>query len=311
LYEYKTMTTLRPEHFSIEALTAFVAVVDCGSFSSAAEHLHLTQPAVTKRIQALEQTLGQPLFERLGRQIRPLEAAAIVLPQAREILARLADIERSLRDRDDRIQGVLRLATSHHIALHRLPPALNACRSRYPEIELELAFLDSEAGIDAVARRQVDLALATLPEKMPEGLESGTLWSDQLTPMLRTDLLAAAPDPASADWPAWLEAQPGILPPAGSATRLRIDRALHRIGLHLEARHESPYLEVIRMLTRAGLGLGVLPRSLGAPGLTCIELPGLDITRSLGWVRHRARHQSRAEHAFIGLLRDTAAEREG
>lgn len=305
------MTSLRPEHFSIESLSAFVAVVDCGSFSAAAERLHLTQPAVTKRIQALEQTLGQPLFERLGRKTRPLEAAAIVLPQAREILARLADIERSLRDRDDRIRGLLRLATSHHIALHRLPPALSASRSRYPEIELELAFLDSEAGIDAVARREVDLALATLPEKMPEGLESGALWSDQLTLMLRTELLQGVPDPASAGWPAWLEAQPGILPPAGSATRLRIDRALHQIGLHLEARHESPYLEVIRMLTGAGLGLGVLPRSLHAPGLTCIEPPGLDITRSLGWVRHRGRHQSRAEKAFIGLLRESETGSEG
>jgi DNA-binding transcriptional LysR family regulator len=301
------MTSLRPEHFSIESLSAFVAVVDCGSFSAAAERLHLTQPAVTKRIQALEQTLGQPLFERLGRRTRPLEAAAIVLPQAREILARLADIERSLRDRDNRIRGLLRLATSHHIALHRLPSALRACRHRYPDIQLEFAFLDSEAGIDAVARREVDLALATLPEKMPEGLESGILWSDQLTLMLRTELLEAVPDPASAHWAAWLEAQPGILPPTGSATRLRIDRALHRIGLHLEARHESPYLEVIRMLIGAGLGLGVLPRSLHAPGLTCIEPPGLDITRSLGWVRHRGRHQSRAEKAFIGLLQETEA----
>ena len=305
------MTPLRPEHFSIDALAAFVAVVDHGSFSAAAEKLHLTQPAVTKRIQSLEQTLGQPLFERQGRQTRPLEAAAIVLPQAREILARLADIERSLRDRGEHIGGVLRLATSHHIALHRLPAALSACRRRYPEIELEFVFIDSEAGIEAVARRQVDLALATLPDQIPDGLEAGALWSDRLTLMLHEELLEGAPDPASEVWPGWLEAQPAILPPAGSATRVRIDRALHRIGLHLEARHESPYLEVIRVLTRAGLGIGVLPRSLGAPGLACPDLPGLDITRSLGWVRHGARHQSRAESAFIALLRATGTGLEG
>ncbi len=305
------MTSLRPENFSIEGLAAFVAVVDHGSFSAAAEKLHLTQPAVTKRIQTLEQTLGEPLFERQGRQTRPLEAATIVLPQAREILARLADIERSLRDRGEHIGGVLRLATSHHIALHRLPTALSDCRRRYPDIELEFVFLDSEAGIEAVARRQVDLALATLPDQLPDALEAGTLWTDRLTLMLHEALLRDAPDPTADAFTGWLEAQPAILPPAGSATRVRIDRALHRIGLHLEARHESPYLEVIRVLTRAGLGIGVLPRSLGAPGLACPDLPGLDITRSLGWVRHGARHQSRAENAFIALLGETGTGLEG
>lgn len=305
------MTRLRPEHFSIETLAAFVAVVDCGSFSAAAERLHLTQPAVTKRIQSLEQTLGLPLFERLGRQTRPLESATIVLPQAREILARLADIERSLRDRSDRIEGMLRLATSHHIALHRLPTALNACRTRYPDIELQLLFLDSEAGIDAVARRQVDLALATLPDRLPEGLQAGALWRDQLTLMLREDLLERAPDPASGEWLTWLETQPAILPPAGSATRVRVDRALHRAGVHLEAGHQSPYLEVIRMLIRAGLGVGVLPRSLHTHGLAFVDVPGLKITRTLGWVRHGTRHQSRAERAFVDLLREADTGLEG
>lgn len=304
------MTPFRPEHFSIEALAAFVAVADCGSFSAAAERLHLSQPAITKRIQSLEQALGQPLFERLGRQTRPLESATIVLPQAREILARLADIERSLRDRSDRIEGKLRLATSHHIALHRLPAALDACRTRYPGIELQLLFLDSEAGIDAVARRQVDLALATLPEKLPTGLQAGALWSDQLLVMLRGELLESAPCPSSEEWRDWLENQPAILPPAGSATRIRIDRALHRIGLHLEARHESPYLEVIRVLAQAGLGLAVLPSSLSTPGLVRAKIPRLEITRSLGWVKHGARHQSRAESAFIGLLQETETEPE-
>lgn len=301
------MSALRPEHLSIEALAAFVAVVDSGSFSAAAERLHLSQPAVTKRIQALEQALGRPLFERLGRQTRPLEAAAIVLPQARAILDRLRDIERSLGDTGTTIQGVLRLATSHHIALHRLPPALSACRSRHPAIELELVFLDSEAGIEAVARRKVDVALATLPDRIPPGLQAAVLWRDRLTLMLRKDLLPQTPIQTPEDRLAWLENQPAILPPAGSATRLRIDRALHRVGLHLQPRHESPYLEVIRMLTEAGLGLGVLPQSLQTPGLVGLDLPGLEITRTLGWVRHSERHQSRAEAAFLALLQETPA----
>ncbi|WP_019592555.1 MULTISPECIES: LysR family transcriptional regulator [unclassified Thioalkalivibrio] len=289
---------MRPEQLSIESLQAFVAVVDTGAFSAAAERLHLTQPAISKRIQSLEATLQRPLFERQGRRVRPTEVAARLLPEAREILARLHAIEQQVADLDQVVRGRIRLATSHHIALHRLPTPLAALRTRYPELELELAFMDSEAGIEAVIHGDADLALATLPDDLPKGSEAKPVWTDDLVPMIARGRAQDAPQDTLQrlhDWPA-------ILPPVGSTTRRQIDHALAAQGQHPAAAQESPYLEVIRMMIAAGLGIGFLPRTMATDDLAILEWPAPPITRQLGWVRHADRYRSRTLAAVIEEL---------
>lgn len=289
---------MRPEQLSVESLQAFVAVVDTGAFSAAAERLHLTQPAISKRIQALEATLERPLFERQGRRVRPTEVAERLLPEAREILARLRAIEQQIADLDTVVRGRIRLATSHHIALHRLPDPLAALAGRYPDLELELAFMDSEAGIQAVLHGDADLALATLPESLPDGIEARTVWTDELVPMIARAQAIRTPGDTLArlrDWPA-------ILPPVDSTTRRRIEQALATAELRPAAAQESPYLEVIRMMIVAGLGIGFLPRDMATEELAVLDWPGPPVLRSLGWVRHAARYHSRALQAVIEKL---------
>ncbi|WP_018936072.1 LysR family transcriptional regulator [Thioalkalivibrio sp. ALJ24] len=289
---------MRPEQLSIEALQAFVAVVDTGAFSVAAEHLHLTQPAISKRIQSLENTLERPLFERQGRRVRPTEVAERLLPEAREILARLRAIEQQIADLDRAVHGRLRLATSHHIALHRLPGPLATLRGRYPGVEMELAFMDSEAGIQAVLHGDADLALATLPDDLPAEAEARAVWTDELLPMVARGRADSTP----ADTLERLHRWPAILPPADSTTRRAIDRALTLRGLHPAAAQESPYLEVIRMMIATGLGIGFLPRDMATDELTILPWPGPPVRRSLGWVRHATRYRPRAQQAVIAEL---------
>ncbi|WP_373054368.1 LysR family transcriptional regulator [Thioalkalivibrio sp.] len=291
---------MRPEQLSVESLQAFVAVVDTGAFSAAAERLHLTQPAISKRIQSLEATLERPLFERQGRRVRPTEVAERLLPEAREILARLRAIEQQVADLDQVVRGRIRLATSHHIALHRLPAPLSAMREHYPGLDLELAFMDSEAGIEAVMHGDADLALATLPEDLPKGTEAHTIWTDHLVPMVARNRADATPRDTLRrlhDWPA-------ILPPADSTTRRQIDQALTTQGLHPIAAQESPYLEVIRMMIAAGLGIGFLPRTMATDDLAILDWPGAPVTRQLGWVRHADRYRSQSVKATILLLEE-------
>lgn len=296
---------MRPEQLSVESLQAFVAVVDSGAFSAAAERLHLTQPAISKRIQSLESTLGRPLFERLGRRVRPTEVAERLLPEAREILARLRAIEQQIADLDTAVRGRIRLATSHHIALHRLPAPLTTLRGRYPELELSLAFMDSEAGIQAVLRGDADLALATLPEDLPAEAQAHVVWTDELVPMIarrRADEPPADTLQRLRDWPA-------ILPPADSTTRRRIEQALAAEGLRPAAAQESPYLEVIRMMIAAGLGIGFLPRDMATDELAILDWPAPPITRQLGWVRHADRYRSRTLEAVIEELHNGVDEK--
>ena len=122
-----------------------MAVADQGSFSLAAETLHLTQSAVSRRVASLERRLAVPVFDRVGRRVTLTEAGRTLLPRARRILADLEDTRTVLRDLSGRVAGPLALATSHHIGLRRLPPVLRQFSRAHPEVELDLQFLDSEA----------------------------------------------------------------------------------------------------------------------------------------------------------------------
>lgn len=279
-------------------LQAFLAVAAHASFSLAAEKLHITQPAVSKRVAALEEELGARLFERLGRRVLLTEAGRVLLPRARRIMGEMAESRHLVAGLAAEVAGSLQLATSHHIGLHRLPGILRDYSRRYPRVELDLRFLDSEKGWAAVAAGEVELAVVTLPDNAPEQLALLALWDDPLMVMVSRDHpVAAASRPVTA-----LAAWPAILPERGTVTRRLIDRGLASASIMARAGVETNYLETIRMLVMAGLGWSVLPLSMHDKQLITIELPGTAFFRRLGLVTHRGRSASRAAGAFIDLL---------
>ena len=103
----------------LNSLNTFIAIAETGSFSEAGERLHLTQPAVSKRIAALEQQLNARLFDRVGREVNLTEAGRALLPRAYQLLNVLDDTRRALNNLTGEVSGRLVLATSHHIGLHR------------------------------------------------------------------------------------------------------------------------------------------------------------------------------------------------
>ena len=106
----------------IPSLRGFLAVAEHGSFSAAAEELHLTQPAVSKRVAQLELGLGQRLFDRVGHRVLLTRAGEVLLPRARCILQEISDTRRVLANLRGLVDGSLSIVTSHHIGLRRLPP---------------------------------------------------------------------------------------------------------------------------------------------------------------------------------------------
>src|SRR6218665_1585033 len=132
------------------SLTAFLEVARAESFSQAAENLHLTQPAISKRISGLEESLGVELCARVGRRISLTEAGRALLPRARQLLLELEDMRRMVANLSGPITGTLKVGTSHHIGLHRLPPALRAFSTQFRDVRLDLRFIDSEEAYEAV-----------------------------------------------------------------------------------------------------------------------------------------------------------------
>src|SRR3989344_9603982 len=161
-------------------LNAFIAIAETASFSGAGERLHLTQPAISKRIASLEQQLNMRLFDRLGREVSLTEAGRALLPRAYQILNVLDDTRRALSNLNGEISGRLTLATSHHIGLHRLPPLLRAFTRAHPQVALDIQFLDSEVAYDEVLHGRAELAVITLAPLTAEPVLAVKVWDDPL-----------------------------------------------------------------------------------------------------------------------------------
>lgn len=281
-------------------LAAFVAVADHGSFSLAAEALHLTQSATSRRIASLERRLGVPVFDRVGRRVSLTEAGRALLPRARRILGDLEDTRILLRDLSGRVAGPLALATSHHIGLRRLPPVLRRFSRDYPEVELDLEFLDSETAHELLLQGALELAVVTLAPGGVPPLASHAVWDDPLVFAVGEEdpLLAAAPvDLAS------LAARPAVLPGPGTYTGRIVTGMFERAGLTLARTLTTNYLETIQMMTRIGLGWTVLPETMLEDGLVSLPVEGAPVMRrTLGWVRHPDRTPSNAARAFVRVL---------
>ena len=278
-------------------LQAFVEVAEQGSFSLAAEVLHLTQPAVSKRVAALESELDTRLFDRIGRRISLTEGGRQLLPRARRMLDEAADIRRSLASQTNRVAGTLVMGTSHHIGLHRLPPILRTFSRRYPEVRLDIRFMGSESACAAVEQGRLELGVVTLPTRPSPRLELTALWDDPLYFVAgREHPLARSPRPGLET----LARYPAVLPGVGTYTRGILEQALEPFGIQVQTGMSTNYLETLKMLVSIGLGWSLLPGTLAkGPELQILEIRELSLSRTLGIVRHRQRTLSNAARAML------------
>ena len=285
------------------SLNAFVAVADHGGFSAAAAQLHLTQPAVSKRIALLEASLGARLFDRLGRQVLLTEAGRLLLPRAKQMLAEADAARRALDDLDQDIGGRLSLATSHHIGLHRLPPLLRRFSALHPRAALDIRFVDSEQAYAQVLQGDAEVALTTLGPTQPP-LRSTPIWDDPLHVVVAPNHpLASRAKVTLAD----LVAHPAVLPDAVTFTHRIVADAFARRGLSLQLRMTTNYLETIKMLVSVGLAWSVLPQTMLDTQVRVMPVTGVKLSRQLGCTVHGGRTLSRAAQAFIALLHAAAS----
>ena len=288
----------------IANLRAFAAVAQHRSFSQAALQLHLTQPAVSERIAVLEDSLNVALFDRIGRQVELTEAGRALLMRVPDVEHSLRRAEQAVHDLRGDVTGPLRLATSHHIGLHRLPPVLSRYQEQYPAVQLAIEFLDSEQAYERLRRGDIELAVVTLGPGDSSQLCSEALWDDPLDimvglrhPLARRHSISLK---ALADYPAVL---PGLDTFTGRIVQQHFDAA----GETLQLRMATNYLETLRMMAAVGLGWTVLPRTMASEELHCLRVKGTSLTRTLGLVYHQERSLTRSARAFIDILRNPSA----
>jgi len=191
----------------LQSLRVFLSAAEHGSFSQAGEELFLTQPAVSKRMAALESELGVRLFDRIGRRMQLTEAGRALLPRAHHLWEEAKDIRRSIANLSGEVAGELSLGTSHHIGLHRLPPVLKAYTEAHPQVRLDIRFSGSESVCREVERGRLELGVVTLPPQAPPGIDIQTLWDDPLRIVVGREHPLAGRTPSLAE----LAAHPAVL----------------------------------------------------------------------------------------------------
>lgn len=283
-------------------LKAFITVADCGSFSDAADQLYITQSAISKRIAQLELQIGKKLFDRIARQVSLTEAGKELLPRAQRILKEYEDALQAINDLSGEASGTLRLAISHHLGLHRLPPVLKQFSQQYPNVTLDIEFMDSEKAYELVLHGESEVAVITLALDSHHNINSKKIWVDPLRFICAQDHpLANLKKPKLSD----LAEYPIILPGLNTYTGRIIQNLFQREGIPLKAPMSTNYLETISTMVEIGLGWSVLPETL-VRDLHVMPFKQISIERELGYIHHMKRSLSNAAVGFLNLM-DKAA----
>lgn len=287
-----------------QSLQAFVIVAETGSFSEAANRLFLTQSAISKRIALLEQQLDCRLFDRIGRQINLTEAGQRLLPKAQDIQLAIKDAKTLVSNLHQEVSGRLSFAASHHISLHRLPPILKSFAQRYPDVELDLRFDESELAYESVLKGDIELALITLAPEADSRICSAPVWNDRLfyTVSSQHPLANSFTQTSVPLTLAELNAYPAILPRPDTFTHQLVQQQMSEWKMQPRLGMSTNYLDTIRMMVSIGLGWSLLPETLIGPPLIKLNLDAAPVYRPLGYIYHRDRTLSNAAQQMVKLL---------
>lgn len=283
----------------IQELLTFIKVAETHSFSDAADALFITQPAVSKRIAALESNLNVKLFDRIGRQIHLTEAGTRLLPKAKRLANDLNDIKRSMTLQMDDVSGELNIATSHHIGLHRLPETLKRFQLEYPQAEIKIEFTQSEDAHRQIIKGEAEIGIITLSSHSENMLNAIPIWSDPLQCVVSLDHPLAQLDDVDV---IELSKYPCVLPHENTFTRQIAEKVFAVNNVRPQVKMNTNNLDTLAMLVSIGWGWSLIPSTVVNDQLAVVNLPALNVERKLGVIHHKQRTLSRAASAFIELL---------
>ncbi|MDZ7862526.1 LysR family transcriptional regulator [Acidovorax sp.] len=288
-------------HLSTRQLDAFLALAEQRNFTRAAAQCHLSQPAFSALIRALEDDLGLRLFDRSTRHVDLTGEGQNFLESARRIRSEITTALAAVRDAATLQRGRVAVALLPSLAAGWLPGVLAAYRSSYPGIEIDIADVLSEPCIERVASGKADFALAAIRADTPE-LQAEPFCSDDFHLVCRADHPLARRKKAIA--PADLAAWPFIHLARNSSVRQYLEAAFHPEAMHTLMEVEQ--LATVMGMVRAGLGISVVPAltlfHFDQPGIVTrpLALPGL--LRQIYLVRRRDRSLSVAAQALYALV---------
>jgi DNA-binding transcriptional LysR family regulator len=223
----------------LDALRHFLLVVEHGTFTAAARHAHLSQPALTASIKKLEEQLGARILHRGAGGAEVTAAGQALLPSARAALTAVEEGRRVVAEVEGLRTGEVRVGAGATVCTYFLPPVLSAFRKKHPAIRLRLRESTTPLLEDAIAAGDLDLVITTIPAGQKTTGER--LGRDEL-------ILVGAPG-ATADLPF-------VTFPSGATTRDLLERAFPSATVVMELSS----IAAIKGHVRAGLGIALVSR---------------------------------------------------
>jgi DNA-binding transcriptional LysR family regulator len=246
---------------TIRQLSCFVAVAEELHFRRAAQRLHMSQPPLTQRIQAMEQDLGVQLFKRIGRRTELTDVGRAVLIEARGALAQVERVRVVARQAQEGKTGTIRAAVVISVAFTRaFNEATKAFRSDYPGVVLDLVHANAGPAIEALRQRKIDICLVRRPAVPPRELEQVTVAKDRLMLVLPSGHPKAGAEKVSLPD---IVNEPFISFPAEKVVlHKKIVELWAQAGLRPPVGQEGENGLAILTLVASGFGNAILPSSL-------------------------------------------------
>ncbi|MCZ6635948.1 MAG: LysR family transcriptional regulator [bacterium] len=277
------------------------------SFTKAAEKLFLTQPAVSLQVKALEEELGERLFERRGKQILLTDAGRLLFGRVEEILGMVDQVRQDLSALGELKIGQLRVGTSDTNCAYVLPPVVKAFREAYPGVEIRLTDRPSSQVVRMVLEGSVDFGLATLPVSETRVETEALFFRDDVLIYHPEHLLGKKRQVRLLD----LAGFPMLMLGQNSTSRMLLDRMFVEAGVVPEIAMELGSIEVIKRFVEIGLGIAMVPEvavqeEVAGKRLVARSVDGLP-ARQVGLVRRIGGHLSQASAVFLTFLREHLA----
>jgi DNA-binding transcriptional LysR family regulator len=292
-------------------LRTIAAVARHRSFTKAGEELHLAQSAISQQIRRLEREIGVEVFHRTSRSVELTAEGRVILDYAHRVIAEVDGLHSELAELTGLLRGQLRIGGVYPTGPYDLFGMLADFRATHPEVAIHMVEDTQEGTIAALRTDELDCAFTALdPDTLGDEFAATLLWEEEFTVALPPDHELCAREYVTLEE---LAAQDLIAYRENSALYRRLEQRLRARGLEARKAFICTEMGAVRTLASKGLGVAMMPRSVGEEPGPPIELRPIGpepLTWPVALVWRVARRQTPAGKAFLKVALEYAERTE-
>jgi DNA-binding transcriptional LysR family regulator len=269
----------------LRQLEILQAIADTGSFTASGRRLNVSQSAISRQISLLEAELGEPLFLRVGRQVRMTPAAESLVQLGRRVFQDIRDTVGAITDHTRTLRGRLRLSGGMTVCLYVFPLLLRHLKKVHPELEIRVTVATAGRSLEEIRSGRVDVGLLTLPVQESDLVTVPVMREELLLMAMPTHPLAKKKRIVPED----LAGEPFVHFEPGSATRKLIDSFFVTEKIEPTVVMDTENVEIIKAMVKTGIGISIVPyqsiaREVRAGQFFCARIESRELLRETGWV---------------------------